>query len=84
MQYKGNHYKVICVLPAYNAEKTLKNTIEDMDRDWVDEIILVDDCSRDNTAELAKELGIDQIIEHTKNLTNNFQPLSTLNALNRD
>ena len=68
MQYKGNHYKVICVLPAYNAEKTLENTIEDIDREWVDEIILVDDCSRDNTAELAEKLGIDQVIEHTKNL----------------
>ena len=68
MQYKENHYKVICVLPAYNAEKTLENTIEDIDREWVDEIILVDDCSRDNTADLAKKLGIDQIIEHTKNL----------------
>jgi len=68
MQYKGNHYKVICVLPAYNAEKTLENTIKDIDREWVDEIILVDDCSQDNTAELAKKLGIDQIIEHTNNL----------------
>ena len=68
MQYKENHYKVICVLPAYNAEKTLENTIEDIDREWVDEIILVDDCSRDNTADLAEKLGIDQVIEHTKNL----------------
>ena len=38
MQYKENHYKVICVLPAYNAEKTLENTIKDIDREWVDEI----------------------------------------------
>ena len=59
---------MICVLPAYNAEKTLKNTIEDIDRGWVDEIILVDDCSLDNTAKLAEKLGIDQVIEHTNNL----------------
>ena len=68
MKYKGNHYKVVCVLPAYNAEKTLKNTIQDIDREWVDEIILVDDCSSDNTARLAEELGIEHIIKHTQNL----------------
>ena len=68
MKYRGNHYKVVCVLPAFNAEKTLENTIQDIDREWVDEIILVDDCSRDNTSGLAKELGIEHVIEHTQNL----------------
>ena len=33
MQYRGNQYKVVCVLPAYNAEKTLENTIKDIDRE---------------------------------------------------
>ena len=68
MKYKGNHYKVVCVLPAYNAEKTLENTIEDIDREWVDEIILVDDCSQDKTLEIAKVLEIEHVIAHTQNL----------------
>ena len=68
MQYKNNNYKVICVLPAYNAEKTLQNTIEDIDRNWVDEIILVDDCSTDNTITIAKKLQINHIIKHKQNI----------------
>ena len=68
MQYNGTQYKVVCVLPAYNAEKTIKNTIKDIDRYWVDEIILVDDYSQDNTVKLAKELGIEHIVEHTENI----------------
>ena len=43
--------KVIAVLPAYNAERTLKATYDDIPKDWVDEILLVDDCSRDPTVE---------------------------------
>lgn len=58
--------KVIVVLPAYNAEKTLVATWEDIPKDWVDEIILVDDCSRDRTVEMARELGIHTIV-HQKN-----------------
>ena len=58
--------KVIAVLPAYNAEKTLVATYNDIPKDWVDEIILVDDCSRDRTVELARELGI-HVIVHQKN-----------------
>jgi glycosyltransferase involved in cell wall biosynthesis len=49
-----NNKKIIAVLPAYNAYKTLKKTVDDISRTWVDEIILVDDCSRDNTVVLAK------------------------------
>lgn len=48
--------KVIVVLPAYNAEKTLERTIADIPRDIVDEIILVDDNSNDNTVALAKKI----------------------------
>lgn len=58
--------KVIAVLPAYNAEKTLVATYNDIPKDWVDEIILVDDCSRDRTVEIARELGI-HVIVHQKN-----------------
>ncbi len=52
-----NGKKVIVVLPAYNAEKTLENTWREIPPE-VDDIVLVDDCSRDNTAELAQKLGI--------------------------
>ena len=58
--------KVVAVLPAYNAEKTLKATYDDIPRDWVDEILLVDDVSRDGTVDLSRALGIRTIV-HTKN-----------------
>ena len=54
--------KVVAVLPAYNAEKTLKATYDDIPKDWVDEILLVDDCSKDNTVALARELGIRTVV----------------------
>lgn len=50
--------KVIAVLPAYNAAKTLEKTVADIPRDIVDEIILVDDYSTDNTTDIAKSLGL--------------------------
>ena len=62
-----NGQKVIVVLPAYNAAKTLKQTYDEIDRKLVDEIILVDDFSKDNTVEIAKEIGIAHIIRHDKN-----------------
>ncbi|MGA8806317.1 MAG: glycosyltransferase, partial [Thermoanaerobaculia bacterium] len=46
--------KVVAVLPAYNAEKTLQATFDDIPQEWVDEILLVDDVSRDKTVELAR------------------------------
>jgi glycosyltransferase involved in cell wall biosynthesis len=58
--------KVIVVMPAYNAEKTLARTLADIPRDLVDEILLVDDCSRDGTVALARELGL-RVIVHDKN-----------------
>jgi glycosyltransferase involved in cell wall biosynthesis len=63
--YKGK--KVIVVLPAYNAAKTLEKTYREIPFDLVDEVILCDDHSRDNTAELAKSLGINHVIVHEKN-----------------
>jgi glycosyltransferase involved in cell wall biosynthesis len=59
--------KVVVVLPAYNAEKTLEKTFNEIDRTIVDEIILVDDCSKDDTIKVAKELGINHVIKHEKN-----------------
>jgi glycosyltransferase involved in cell wall biosynthesis len=59
--------KVIVVMPAYNAEKTLERTLDDIPREWVDEIILVDDFSKDGTVALARKLGL-TVIAHAKNL----------------
>ncbi len=50
--------KVIVVLPAYNAAKTLRRTVADIPRDSVDEILLVDDFSRDETLAVAKDLNL--------------------------
>lgn len=59
--------KIIVILPAYNAEKTLNRTVEDIPKDIVDEIILVDDASDDNTVDVAAKLGIKTFV-HDKNL----------------
>jgi glycosyltransferase involved in cell wall biosynthesis len=58
--------KVVAVLPAYNAEKTLKATFDDIPQEWVDEILLVDDRSRDKTVELARTLPM-RVVVHAKN-----------------
>jgi len=58
--------KVIIVLPAYNAEKTLRRTVADIPREYADEIILVDDFSKDHTVAVAKELGL-TIRQHDMN-----------------
>lgn len=59
--------KVVVVLPAYNAARTLKRTLAEIPRPAVDEIILVDDASQDETANLARELGIAHVIRHEVN-----------------
>ena len=59
--------KVAVVLPAYNAEKTLRRTISEIPSELVDLLILGDDNSLDNTVEIARELGIDEILRHTIN-----------------
>ena len=59
--------KVVVVLPAFNAEKTLQNTYDEIPKDIVDEIILVDDASRDNTVEIAQQIGLRHIVRHEKN-----------------
>lgn len=58
--------KVTAVLPAYNAEQTLERTVADIPREWVDEIILVDDVSQDGTVGLAEKLGL-VVVRHAKN-----------------
>jgi glycosyltransferase involved in cell wall biosynthesis len=54
--------KVIVVMPAYNAAATLERTFRDIPRDVVDDVLLVDDVSRDQTVALARSLGIDTIV----------------------
>ena len=58
--------KVIVVMPAYNAEKTLERTVAEVDRSIVDDIVLVDDYSRDNTVKIANNLGL-HVIVHDRN-----------------
>ncbi len=58
--------KVVAVLPAYNAEKTLQATFDDIPQEWVDEILLVDDRSRDRTVELARQLPM-RVVVHARN-----------------
>ena len=63
--YKGK--KVVVVLPAYNAALTLEQTYREIPFDLVDEVILCDDASRDNTPELAKKIGISEVLVHEQN-----------------
>jgi len=53
-----NGKKIVVVMPAYNAAKTLRRTYAEIPRDVVDDVILVDDASQDSTVAVAKELGI--------------------------
>ena len=59
--------KIVVVLPAYNAGKTLPQTYAEIPMDIVDEVVLVDDASKDDTIEVAKRIGIKHIIAHEQN-----------------
>ena len=59
--------KIVVVMPAYNAAVTLQKTYEEIPFNIVDEVILVDDHSKDHTSEVAKKLGITKVIRHEKN-----------------
>ena len=58
--------KLIVIMPAYNAEKTIRETYSELPHEYVDKVILVDDASKDNTPKVARELGIQTII-HMEN-----------------
>jgi len=78
--------KIVIVLPAYNASKTLEKTYNEIPFDIVDDIILVDDFSSDDTLTVAKKIGIKHLIKHDKNLgyganqKSCYQKALTLNA----
>lgn len=59
--------KIIVVMPAYNAAKTVEQTFKEIPFNIVDEVILVDDHSKDETFEVAKKLGIHTVIRHDIN-----------------
>jgi glycosyltransferase involved in cell wall biosynthesis len=59
--------KVVVIMPAYNAGQTLRKTYNEIPFDVVDEVILTDDRSTDDTVTVAKELGVNYIIEHDIN-----------------
>lgn len=63
-----NGKKVIVVFPAYNAEKTLEMTFDEVPKDIIDDVVLVDDYSSDHTYELAEKLKIKHVIRHEKNM----------------
>lgn len=60
--------RIVVVMPAYYAEKTLEQTYREIPFDIVDDVVLVDDASRDNTVSKARDIGIKHIIVHEKNL----------------
>jgi glycosyltransferase involved in cell wall biosynthesis len=62
-----NNQKIVVVLPAYNAGKTLERTYSEIPFDIVDEVVLVDDKSKDDTVEVGKKLGIRHIVVHDVN-----------------
>jgi glycosyltransferase involved in cell wall biosynthesis len=62
-----NGKKIVVVMPAFNAEKTLERTYNEIPSEFVDEVILVDDASGDRTSEIARKMGIRTVV-HTENL----------------
>lgn len=62
-----NNKKIVVVLPAFNAEQTLEDTYNEIPFDIVDEVVIVDDASADNTVEVARRIGIKNIVQHIAN-----------------
>jgi len=62
-----NGKKIVVVMPAYNAALTMERTYKEIPFDIVDEVVLVDDFSKDNTSDVARKLGIHHVIRHDKN-----------------
>lgn len=62
-----NGKKIIVVLPAYNAAQTLEMTYKEIPFDIVDDVVLVDDASKDKTSEVGRQLGIRHVVRHENN-----------------
>ncbi|SJZ54599.1 Glycosyltransferase, GT2 family [Chitinophaga eiseniae] len=62
-----NDKKIVVVLPAYNAALTLEKTFREIPFDIVDDVVLVDDASKDDTLEIGRQLGIRHLIRHDNN-----------------
>ena len=77
-----NNKRIIVVLPAYNAGKTLLNTYNEIPFDIVDDVILVDDNSTDNTVEVANQLGIshDTVKLHVRHILSKLKLRSRVEA----
>src|SRR5262245_39088755 len=75
--------KIAVIMPAYNAEKTLRQTYEDIPHEIVDDIILTDDCSSDETIKVARELGIHTLRHETNKGYGGNQKTCYTEALNR-
>jgi len=84
MEASKENLKIIVVMPAYNAEKTLERTYNDIPKNTISEVIVVDDDSRDKTVEIAKRLKL-SVVVHKKNLGyGGNQKTCYHEALNRD
>jgi len=75
--------KIIAVLPAYNAERTLRETLNDIPPNTVDEVLLVDDASTDRTVAVARELGLTAIVHPRNRGYGGNQKTCYTEALNR-
>lgn len=62
-----NGKRIIVVLPAYNASQTLEMTYREIPFDIVDDVVLVDDASKDNTSDVGRQLGIKHVVRHENN-----------------
>jgi glycosyltransferase involved in cell wall biosynthesis len=75
--------RVVVVMPAYNAERTLRRTVAEIDRTVVDDVVLVDDASQDRTVEVARELGLHHIVHEDNRGYGGNQKTCYREALNR-
>lgn len=81
---EGRRLRVVVVMPAYNAARTLAKTHGDLPKDVVDKVILVDDASLDDTASIARQLGLDVIVHMQNKGYGGNQKTCYIEALNQN